>query len=199
MKKSLFLSMAVVALALLASCSTTIVTSSAPDIKPTVRPVIADLEVRQTKISATFTSEDKRVFKMGHGGEQEIIRNAVFQALQDANADVLVGMQYQVTEVRNSFGRLKSKTVVVNDYPGIYRNIRSLPNNEIKAQELKADTPYLITEKQGDGDTKVYTILTTQNNELTLDLEKADKETVILTNDKEEGKKGSFFQRLFNK
>ncbi len=193
------MSMAVVALALLSSCSTTIVTSSAPDIKPTVRPVIADLEVQQKKISATFTSNDKRVFRMGRGGESEIVRNAVFQALQTAKADVLIGMQYQITEVRNAFGRLKSKTVVVNGYPGVYTNIRSLPNNEIKAQELKADTPYLITEKQGDGDTKVYTIITTQNNELTLDLEKADKETVILTNDKEDGKKDSFFQRLFKK
>ncbi len=199
MKKSLFLSMAVVALALLASCSTTIVTSSAPDVKPTLRPVIADLEVQQTKVSAEFTSNDKRVFRMGRGGESEIVRNAVFQALQDAKADVLVGMQYQITEVRNSFGRLKSMTVVLNGYPGVYRNIRSLPNNEISAQELKADTPYLITEKQGDGDTKVYTIITTQNNELTLDLEKADKETIILTNDKEDGKKDSFFKRLFNK
>ncbi len=190
--------MAVVALALLASCSTTIVTSSAPDIQPSVRPIIADLEVQQQKVTATFTSNDKRAFRMGRGGEQEIVRNAVFEALQEVQADVLVGMQYQITEVRNSLGRLKSKTVVVSGYPGHYRNIRSLPNNKISAKELKPDTPYIITEKDGHGDTKVYTIITTENNELTLDLEKADSETVILTNEKD-GKKDSFFQRMFKK
>ncbi len=185
MRKISLLSMVVVILAMLSSCSTTIVTSSVTDIKPTVRPIIADLKVQPTKISATFTSNDKRVFQLGRGGEQEIVRNAVFQALQTAKADVLVGMQYQITEKRNSFGRLLSKSVVVNGYPGVYVNIRPLPNNEILTQELKPETPYLITEKQGDGDTKVYTIITTKDNELTLDLDKAKLETVILTNDKD--------------
>ncbi len=190
--KKLFFFCAVAAVALLASCSVSIISSSAPDAKPNARPIITDLEVRETKVSATYTSTDKWLFRLGEGGDEQLLRNAVYQALSSANADVLVGMQYQITEEKSRFtGRTKSKTVNVSGYPAFYRNMRALPNNELIIDELKPNTPYVVTEKDGYGESRIYTIImeeTNGKNELTIDLDGKKVDTVVLTKD---GKKRS--------
>ncbi len=180
--KKIVLALAVVLAVCLSSC-TTIVSSSAPDLKPTLRPIITDLEVQSTKVRGSYTSDEWRLFRMGRGGDDVLIRNAVHQALDAIDADVLVGMNYQVTEEKNMFGVTRSKTVTVSGYPAFYRNMRALPNNEFLIQELKPNTPYVIQEKDGHGDSKIYTIITTNNNELVIDLNNTSMETIVLTKD----------------
>ncbi len=171
----------VAVLALFSSCSSRLITSSSADLTPIVRPIMADLEVQSTKVSGTFTTNHAS----WSSSEDAIVRNAIFQALNSVKADVLVGMQYQITEVRSSTGSLVEKTAVVTGYPAFYRNIRPLPNDEVLTKELKEGTPYLIKEKNGVGDEKIYTIITTTNNSTpVIDLKDAEVDKVILSKER---------------
>ncbi len=178
------MSLSVIVLALLSSCSSRIINSNSLDMTPTVRPFIADLEVSAEKVTGNFTTT-----YASNTREEVMIHNAVFHALNSVKADVLVGMQYQITTETDSKGNLTEKTVIVTGYPAFYRNIRPVPNNVFDVQELKNDTPYIVTEHDGNGDSKIYTIITTQTNNPVIDLKDADLETVVLTKDKKFGKR----------
>ena len=80
----------------------------------------ADLAVSPTKISYTLRPS-KAVRKTG---EKAVIQTTVAEALKaNGNADVLVGMQYEIKKTRNFFGVNNIKYVTVTGYPATYTNV----------------------------------------------------------------------------
>ncbi len=188
MKKTLFMSLAVVTMALLSACgsSTKIITSNVLDMTPEVRTLVAELEVSPEKVTAVFEAEKS------YNDEEQLVRNAVYKALKSVQGDVLIGLQYQITVLRDSNGKVTEKRAEVSGYPAYYRNIRPMPNNKYNIKELKNDVPYIITEKDSNGDTKVYQILDgfpsaqpaaepAKNSQIVLDVDKAQLEEIVLS------------------
>lgn len=122
MKKPLLLLAASACLLLsTTSCSTISRTSSTVPVETSVNSYSsADLKVAPTKISYTY----KPSRAVRRGGDKNVINTAVAAALKDnGNADVLVGMQYEMKKTRNFFGVSKIKYVTVEGYPATYKNI----------------------------------------------------------------------------
>jgi len=77
------------------------------------RPVIVDLEIKETKVTGTFTGNE--------GTQISIIKiNAIADALKNANADVLIEPVFE-TVIANG-----KKTVTVSGFPASYKNFRSM-------------------------------------------------------------------------
>lgn len=104
------------------SCSTISRTASAIPVETEVRSKSnADLMVSQKKISFTY----KPTKAVRRGGDKNVIRTAVAEALKaNGNADVIVGMQYEMKKTRNFFGHSSVKYVTVEGYPASYVNIK---------------------------------------------------------------------------
>lgn len=102
------------------SCSTITHTSQAVPVQTEVQSVSsADLVVSPNKISYTFRPSKA----VRRGGDKNVVRMAVAQALKENNnADVLVGMQYEMKKKRNIFGVSSVKYVIVEGYPATYKN-----------------------------------------------------------------------------
>lgn len=106
-----------------ASCSTVLSTATYENADASFRPTIsvADVEVSGTKISYTYIPT-KQVRK---GGSNNIINEAVRQALRSAgNYDVLVAKETTMTVKKKFFGS-KISSVTVSGFPGNYVNWRS--------------------------------------------------------------------------
>ena len=73
------------------------------------KPVIVDLEVKQTKVTATVTS------KLGSNIEA-LKGEAISVAVKSANADVLVEPTYTIVSNRGT------STVTVANFPATYKN-----------------------------------------------------------------------------
>ena len=104
------------------SCSTVTQTASTVPVETHVQSTAtADLKVSPIKITYTYRPNAA----VRRGGDKNVIRTAVAQALKgNANADVLVAMQYEMKKTRNFFGRSKIKYVTVTGYPATYKNIQ---------------------------------------------------------------------------
>ncbi len=153
MKKLFFLS-TLCALICLSSCSINkTVKSTAKEIQPEIGLYIADLDIKTEKVKNEFVFE-----KSLNISENEMIENAIFNALDKINADFMVGLQTQITAEYTSNAKLKSKKVIVTGYPAYYKNVRPLPANSFVAEELKADTPYIIKEVVA-GEEKAYVVI----------------------------------------
>ena len=101
---------------LVISCKTHSVSIKSADISgPTViqKPVIADLEVKETKVSGTATGK-------GATSTEELKREAVNDALVKSGADVLIEPRYEVTI------KFNKATVNVTGYPATYKNFRPM-------------------------------------------------------------------------
>lgn len=101
---------------MITSCKTTSITTVAADINgPTViqKPVVADLDVKETRVSGTATVK-------GSVSVDELKQMAISDALKKSNADVLIEARYEIT---SSF---KQTTVNVSGYPGTYKNFRPM-------------------------------------------------------------------------
>lgn len=122
MKKSLIAAMFASAV-LLSSCSTIRKSSTSVDVAtPVLTETVADLQVNPTRISYTL-KPSKAIRK---GGEKNVIKAAVAEALKEnGNADVMVGMQYEIKKKRGLFGT-KIKYVTVTGYPASYANFKSV-------------------------------------------------------------------------
>jgi len=123
MKKYLFL--AAVAALTLSSCKTTITHTATTQSVDTeiINRSTADLDVRSTKITYTFTPTKSH----NRAGEKAVIRAAVAKALEEnGNADVLVAPQY---EVKKNFKGVKY--VIVKGYPAFYRNVHATTQKEV--------------------------------------------------------------------
>mgnify|MGYP000441956279 CR=1 FL=1 len=114
--KKLNLVVAIGAAILLSSCKTVTNTTVTSDVEgPTViqKPVVADLDVKETKVSGTATA--KRSVPV-----EEVKQMAVADALTTSNADVLVEPRYEITK------DFRSTTVTVTGYPATYTNFRPM-------------------------------------------------------------------------
>lgn len=117
-----------ICVALLASCSTTKTgTSKTLDIVgPGVihKPIIADLDVQQQKIS--YTANFSRIESM-----QNARNEAVREALEQYNADVLIEPSYQsITSKGNT-------ELTVSGWPATYKNFRQIVEEDIPLLEVK--------------------------------------------------------------
>ena len=103
------------------SCSTVTHTSQVVPVQTEVQSVsTAQLNVSPRKISYTYRPSKA----VRRGGDKNVVRMAVAQALKENNnADVLVGMQYEMKKTRNIFGVSSVKYVIVEGYPATYTNI----------------------------------------------------------------------------
>lgn len=121
MKKVLLCAATVVILSL-ASCSTIRQSSTSVPVKTeVVSNATADLQVSSKKI--TYTLKPSKAIR--RGGEKNVINTAVAEALKaNGNADVLVGMEYEIKRTRNFFGKSNIKYVTVTGYPATYVNIK---------------------------------------------------------------------------
>lgn len=108
---------------LLSSCSTIRKTSTSVNVAtPVLTETVADLQVNPTKISYTL-KPNKAIRK---GGEKNVVKAAVAEALKEnGNADVMIGMQYEIKKTRGLFGT-KIKYVTVTGYPATYTNFQSV-------------------------------------------------------------------------
>lgn len=108
---------------LLSSCSTIRKTSTSVNVAtPVLTETVADLQVNPTKISYTL-KPNKAIRK---GGEKNVVMAAVAEALKEnGNADVMIGMQYEIKKTRGLFGT-KIKYVTVTGYPATYTNFQSV-------------------------------------------------------------------------
>lgn len=106
----------------LGSCSTVKKTSTSIDVNtPVMAATQADLDVKAQKIS--YTLQPSKAIR--RAGKKAVVEAAVAEALKaNGNADVLVGMQYEMKETKNLFGVKKIKYVTVTGYPGTYKNFR---------------------------------------------------------------------------
>ncbi len=118
---------------LLTSCKSYSKTAVSSDIQgPTViqKPVVADLDVKEKKVSGTATAKgSKRV--------SELKEMALNDALTKANADVLIEPRYEISTSGNK------STVTVTGYPATYKNFRPMePADTIFIQKrgLNMDT-----------------------------------------------------------
>lgn len=103
------------------SCSSVRHTSTTVPVQTEVTSVsTADLKVSQQKISYTL-KPSKAVRRCG---TKAVISTAVAEALKaNGNADVLVGMQYEIKKTKNFFGVNNIKYVTVTGYPATYVNV----------------------------------------------------------------------------
>jgi hypothetical protein len=87
------------------------------------KPVIVDLEVRETKVSG-FSS-------MKSITPVEIVKkNAVADALKNAKADVLIEPKFEIE--KNS----RTITASVTGFPAFYRNFRPISQDDVKLLEV---------------------------------------------------------------
>lgn len=103
------------------SCSTVTHSAQSVPVQTEVKSLsTAELNVHPVKITYTY-KPTKAVRK---GGDKNVLNMAVAEALKsNFNADVLVGMQYEMKKTRNFFGVSKIKYVTVTGYPATYKNI----------------------------------------------------------------------------
>lgn len=82
------------------------------------KPVIVDLDVKQTRISATANGKS--------GGNIEALKaEAVSIAVKNAQADVLVEPTYTIVSNRNT------STVTVVGFPATYKNFRDITLEDV--------------------------------------------------------------------
>lgn len=157
MKKLFYLS-ALCALFCMSSCNTRTMYSTARTVDPAISVYVAELDIKTEKIKGEFTFEKRLNIT-----EKQMIENAIFNALDKIKADYIVGLQTQVTAEYTSNGKLKSKKVVITGYPAYYKNIKPVPANTFTAEELKANTPYIIKENVA-GEEKSYVIISPEKD-----------------------------------
>lgn len=156
--KKLFFFGALCALFCLSSCSIKTLQSTAKEIQPEIGLYMADLDIKTEKVKNEFVFE-----KSLRISEKQMIENAIFNALDKINADYIVGLQTQISSEFTSNGKLKAKKVTVTGYPAYYKNVRPIPASKFTAEELKAETPYIIKENVG-GEEKSYVIISPEKD-----------------------------------
>ncbi len=110
------------------------------------KPVVADLEVRPTKVTASV--EDKNV------SEARLKKSALFKAMEQANADLIVEPIYIIEKNDRDI------KVTVKGYPAVYKNFRTIQKDDIellKAGSLQA----LEADEGGQSETNTTTTTTT--------------------------------------
>lgn len=183
MKKTKFSLFAIVAVLLIAtSCSYRMVERTGRTLEPYSEPMMADLEVSQTKVTGTFSVMKRELgrlrWNMASTRTNIYKLNAVYDALQSVKADVLLFPQYEYVKVEGAGSGIM---VTVTGYPGVYRNFRPVPKAiKVNLTEMKPETPYLIETKDENGKTVGYKVVTNYKNN-SLDLNDVTLDKVVVT------------------
>ena len=183
MKKTIFSLIAVAAILLIAtSCSYRMVERTGRTLDPYFEPMMADLEVSQTKVTGTYSATKKEFGRIRWRLESTkgdiYRRNAVYDALQTVKADVLLFPQYEYVKVEGAGAGIM---ITVTGYPGVYKNFRPIPKAiKVQLTEMKPETPYLIETKDEDGKTVGYKVVTNYKGN-NLDLNDVTLDKVVVT------------------
>jgi hypothetical protein len=185
MKNLFYVTLSAVAL-LLASCATNRTVSyttsiGADNYDVNVKPLMATLQVEESHVTGEFQWVGK---KRAVVNLEELRDNAIFNALQKKNADVLVTPQYQIeTEIRASSKIVKVKVI---GYPAKYVKFEPAPvPDALEIRELKNDANYVLVNTDSKGTVLGYkVVLPYEKNLKTLDLEDATVDKVILDGNK---------------
>lgn len=185
MKNLLYVTLSAVVV-LFASCATNRVVSYTTSIDANnddvaVKPLMATLQVEEAHVTGEFQWVGK---KRAMVNLEELRDNAIFNALQKKNADVLIAPQYQIeTEMRASSKVINVKVI---GYPAKYVKFEPAPvANALEVRELKNDANYVLVNTDSKGTVLGYkVVLPYEKNLKTLDLEDATIDKVILDGNK---------------
>ena len=133
--------MLLVILALVAtSCKLTKTVSLVREVEPKTNVLVADLEVGKKKIVGEFQYEmKKRLFIPTK--VQELIDDAIYNALIPAKADVLVGATTRIVQESSLLKTVYN--ITVSGYPAYYRNFRHEYVKDLELKEIDG-TVYVI-------------------------------------------------------
>lgn len=126
--------------------------------------LMADLEVGTDRISETIRIENT---KRNAVNVRDLLDNAIYETLRKAGADALVGMQYtksvEIEYNASKKAKIRIDVITVSGYPVYYKNFRPVPKDKttFDVQELKPETPYVIVEKDREGNQKGYRVIST--------------------------------------
>ena len=155
MKKLFFF--IVVACMALTSCSTYRVNSKGRTMEPLVSPLYATVDVRPNKITYTYQVSFK---KNEFVDEKSLCDNAVYEALIQAKADVLVAPTFKV---ESEIDGRKYYTITVTGYPADFTEfVQEKPRMApvaIDIKELKKDGAYIIVDKDQNGVQEGYRVV----------------------------------------
>lgn len=146
MKKVLFISLCLVASVCFFSCTTeskTFVSTTSRTLEPKIYPILADLDIKTQKVTGVYNYECDN----GEFVDENVLKsNAVYQALKEIKADILVAPQYQVTT--KTMGR-QYITVTVTGYPAFYKNFRPMGEfSELETVETKSGVVVVVAKDQ---------------------------------------------------
>lgn len=155
MKKVLFLSFCLVASVCFFSCTTeskTIVATSVSTtsskaysrtLEPQTYPILADLDIKTQKVTGVYNYECDN----GETVDESMLKsNAVFQALKEIKADILVAPQYHFNT--KIMGR-QYITVTVTGYPAYYKNFRPISEfSEVETIETNSGATVIVAKDQ---------------------------------------------------
>lgn len=165
------------------SCCVTRVNSVTKVKTPKTAELLADLDVRDDKVSYTYQVTIKN-HQIGIS-EDEIKDNAVYEALKKVGADVMVAPQFLINKQQCFFET--TYEVVVTGYPAYYTNIRQMPLEErTEMQELKEGASYVIVRKSADGKLievdKEIIFAPAKNNSCVVNVDDTVVEHVVMSN-----------------
>lgn len=175
-KHLLYLLCLVIAIAA-TSCSTSKVVSTARILEPVTYPIHADLDIKAQKVTGVFNYECKKNIAVN---EQEMKDNAVYAALREANADVLVAPMFQVnTKVMGK----KYVTVTVTGYPATYKNFRPIePEKFASLETIESNNGViLLIGKDQDENVLGYQVVVPADKSInTIDMDMVTLDKIIL-------------------
>lgn len=177
----LWVSVLVLSVITFSSCCTTRVSSVTRVTEPLTGGVLADLDIRTEKITHTYEVVIKNSIMTN---EEELKMNAVFEALKNVGADVLVAPQFKVTRTVCQFKA--TYEVVVTGYPAYFVNFKQKSIGEkLELRELKEGASYIIVKKTSDNNDVEYDNniirVTEKTNKVTFDVNESDLDHVVFT------------------
>ncbi|MBQ7209950.1 MAG: hypothetical protein IJS05_03540 [Paludibacteraceae bacterium] len=147
---------------MLASCSSNgiyRVTSTNRVKNPKVADIYAELEVRPAKMTYVYEAS----FNRAEVVKEDVVKeNAIYEALLKANADVMVSPIFKIEYEEDNRG--KYYTITVTGYPADFKKFvqdkAPLTRTGYEVKELKKDASYLVVDKDQNGSTTGYTVVT---------------------------------------
>ena len=107
-------------------------------------PSLADLEVKEEKVSGTSEGDaNRRKFFLGKKAQED---NAVAKALQSCGADVLIEPQFTY-----EYKKARLQKVTVTGYPGFFCNFRAVPYEDIRPKDCEKEAaPQVVIYSAGE-------------------------------------------------
>ena len=178
MKRNLFYLICLVASVCITSCAgVSKVVSTARTLEPETAPIVADLDIKTQKVTGVYNFECK---KNAVVDEKTLMNNAVYEALKDMKADVLVAPQYQINT--RTMGK-KYVTVTVNGYPAFYKNFKTVVPKEfaeLETVESNNGIAVLIAKDQNNNVIGYQVIVSADKNVKTIDMDLLTLDKVVL-------------------